>query len=535
MPLRHSYPVCGASKLTDFNRLGQDEVPTLQVRRRLLAENAISSLKYVLSGMLLSMPDKPKYKDTPSSRTYYRHSEMSEWIQTLLKTYDAAASSADSVKMDQAEEQAEKETQDDGSCADPSETQNDEDRGESFFHSVGPTGRFDGMPSGVRYDPSAVYIRIRQKYVDKRTLDFFDLPWTIPKVCYVASIGVLLVLTIKQEDPQYFVVWKSMGLGECERLFEHTKRLRISDDMKKIKSNCAVDCLLGRWMNAKPVVAPETAQSKERAKELVAFEKDLAKLAKNEDRPRRQIYIDEPIEERHKPRINRRIGQTTDYWKSWVPNGILLQSLKTAGWRPVYVRGSETGQTWFYGGQVIHVRRFTEDYNPREQAPKTEDIAKDGREYLIIGKEWLEEEAINRHGYEHRSMESSWALDPRLTWSDIDILVGATSAFREDRLFRKFRALPGGDLPGLPRFAMPSEEYLQGPRVPSPRSAAFNEYHAVPMRAEAPRFEAGLAKHFPHRLDDVVEESEPSVHEAPASALRSPDLESHHSFVEVDE
>jgi hypothetical protein len=132
--------------------------------------------------------------------------------------------------------------------------------------------------------------------------------------------------------------------------------------------------------------------------------------------PRERVYVS-----RRAPRYRHDllpVTSKTEYWRSWAgQTATLNNALKFAGWLPVYMRGTDNGQTWFYGGEVIHVRRFNEDYTPQDEPLKVEKGAPEVKEYLIIGTEWIEEETLLRHGFQFQLLPSGhYSLDPRLTW-----------------------------------------------------------------------------------------------------------------------
>ena len=77
---------------------------------------------------------------------------------------------------------------------------------------------------------------------------------------------------------------------------------------------------------------------------------------------------------------------------------------------------TDNGQTWFYGADTVHIRRFTDDYTPQDGPLKLQDGG-ETREFLIIGTEWMEEEALQRLGFQYKLLPSGhYSLDPRLTW-----------------------------------------------------------------------------------------------------------------------
>lgn len=140
-------------------------------------------------------------------------------------------------------------------------------------------------------------------------------------------------------------------------------------------------------------------------------------------------------------------------------------------------------------------------------------------EYLIMSAEWVEEEAIQRFGFQFEVLPSGHlSLDPRLTWGDLELLVGATSTFREERLYRKYRSLPGGDLHEPRRLAIPGFDFLHGPSLPERNKTAKADLEVELRRVPPP---TTFSQHISTRLDHVVEEH------------TTPSAESQDSFVEV--
>jgi hypothetical protein len=120
------------------------------------------------------------------------------------------------------------------------------------------------------------------------------------------------------------------------------------------------------------------------------------------------------------------VTSKTEYWRSWEGQSATLHNaLNFAGWKPVYMRGTDAGQTWFYGEVVVHIRRFTDAYTPQDGAIEVEKEAEKlgVKEYLIIGSEWIEEEALSRHGFQFQVLPSGhYSLDSRLTWVCIHLI-----------------------------------------------------------------------------------------------------------------
>ncbi|KAF2435936.1 hypothetical protein EJ08DRAFT_295596 [Tothia fuscella] len=340
----------------------------------------------------------------------------------------------------------------------------------------------DGMPAHVRHNPDQVYAKIHKKDLDERTLDFYGLPWSMVK-----------------DDPNYFIIWKPMEIWECDNLFDHTKKLRINEEQASINVKAVVRMLLNRWTNVETnlqAVVPTPQDD-----DFRCFEKVLQELVKQDEKPIRDVFNRPIIRERSfspprrmrsysPPRVSRapmpvarsqripphqRHGRPiyrdqeskTEYWRPWGDQiAQLYSSLKYRGWQPVYMRGTDAGQTWFYGPDVVHVRRFKDDYTPQEGAMKPEDGITKTQEYLIISTEWIEEEALARIGFQYQLLETGfYSLDPRITWGDIELLLGATSTFREERLYRKYRSLPNGDLYESREIAVPGADFLHGPKL----------------------------------------------------------------------
>lgn len=386
------------------------------------------------------------------------------------------------------------------------------------------------MPAHIRHRPDRVYSKIHKKDIDERSLSFYGLPWSKLK-----------------DDPNYYIIWKSMEVWECENLFVHTKKLRINEEQALIKPNEVVDTLLRKWAQVDPESIPAIpVKSNEADREQ--FEKDLQELKEQHEKPRefaRPVREREFVRERSfspppsrlppPRRVLRELDAKTEYWRPWGQQSAQLSSsLKSRGWMPIYMRGagkthstithptvltkSGSGQTWFYGPTVAHVRRFDESYTPQEGPMKLENDSED-REYLIMSAEWIEEEALQRFGFQFELLPSGhFSLDPRLTWGDLELLVGATSTFREERLYRKYRSLPGGDLHEPRRLAVPESDFLHGPALPVRAKVVKPDLKVDLGRVSSP---PTFAYQIPTRLDDVIEEHQ------------TPSTDSHDSFVEI--
>lgn len=133
-------------------------------------------------------------------------------------------------------------------------------------------------------------------------------------------------------------------------------------------------------------------------------------------------------------------------------------------------------------------------------------------EYLIISVEWIEEEAIQRFGFQSEVLPSGhFSLDPRLTWGDLELLVGATSTFREERLYRKYRSLPGGDLHAPRCLAVPELDFLHGPSLPNRNKTAKADLERELRRVPPP---PAFSQRIPTQSHDVIEENAIPSHES---------------------
>jgi hypothetical protein len=290
-----------------------------------------------------------------------------------------------------------------------------------------------------------------------------------------------------------------MDLFEIDILFAHTKKHRFMKVQSSISTQAVIKFLLHQWVNPETDI-PSDATPFTHDEETRRFEKDLQELVDQDTNPstdpvgrrliRERSYSPPPAPLRRfppPPRFNRPRNymrdpesSKTEYWRPWgSQSSDLYASLRCRGWQPVYMRGTDAGQTWFYGQDVVHVRRFTGDYTPQEDPiakpsgtkpvhpkPAETEPKPATTEYLIISTEWIEEEATQRIGFAYQVLPSGYvSLDPRITWGDIRLLIGATSTFREERLYRKYRSLPGGDLCETKSVAVPHGDFLHGPKL----------------------------------------------------------------------
>jgi hypothetical protein len=201
---------------------------------------------------------------------------------------------------------------------------------------IGADPSLDGMPTHIRHRPDRVYAKIHKNDIDEQSLSFYGLPWSKLK-----------------DDPNYYIIWKSMEVWECDNLFIHTKKRRINEEQALIKPKEVVDSLLRKWAQATPefipVIVSTTVES-----EREQFEKDLQELKEQDEKPkdilrpvRERSFIRErsfsPPPTRLPPprRVVRELDAKTEYWRPWGEQSAqLFSSLKSRGWLPVYMRGN---------------------------------------------------------------------------------------------------------------------------------------------------------------------------------------------------
>ena len=117
---------------------------------------------------------------------------------------------------------------------------------------------------------------------------------------------------------------------------------------------------------------------------------------------------------------------------------------KFMGLTPLYLRGSDAGQTWYRGADPVYMIEFTESYNGEiSHAPTCTG------QYLLISKFWVDVEALDRFGFQYAACPSSYFyLDPSLSWESVEALVSFTFYLREVDTFRTFGQLKGPSLAG---------------------------------------------------------------------------------------
>lgn len=125
------------------------------------------------------------------------------------------------------------------------------------------------------------------------------------------------------------------------------------------------------------------------------------------------------------------------------PQSELLESLKSKGWKPLYLRMSEAGQTYFLGNQPVHVNFFKPQYRPQlEPSQNSPSPNASQNEHLIIGRDLVDEYVLEEFGFEFKTTNSGgYALDFRLTANDVDTLINRSFMMRETGFRRQYRQL----------------------------------------------------------------------------------------------
>lgn len=121
---------------------------------------------------------------------------------------------------------------------------------------------------------------------------------------------------------------------------------------------------------------------------------------------------------------------------------------------PLYLRGSDAGQTWYLGDDPVYIIEFQEGYEMDvAAATKTTigDTPGNSNSYLLVGHLWIETEALDKFGLKYKECAAEgYYLDPSLTSHDIQALVDFSFALREIGVFRKFEATPSSLFPCPP-------------------------------------------------------------------------------------
>jgi hypothetical protein len=379
------------------------------------SEAVVNTLKRVIRDLKCSQSRDSKPFGVALKRAK-THSAITEFLDALLVVDVAVAadtpSGADETENN--DDEAKEEVKEKSMQKRPEKSAEQRDPVHVTHYNADPLE--DGMPEYLHHNPDNVYAKVHVNDVDTRSMLFYDLPFSKAK-----------------GDSNYYIIWKPMEMWECENLFQHTKKLRINEQHAAIQPKDVIKNLLVRWMGVEASGVNTEGKTTTGLEEL---DRDLEELKAQDERRRmhdRPIVRERSWSPPRAPRehllpVSRRLPRyrsdrlaptsKTEYWRSWGgQTATLHNSLKWAGWEPIYMRGTDAGQTWFYGANVVHVRRFTEEYTPQDGTMQAEEGAAEIKEYLIVGAEWIEEEALVRHGFQFQLLPSGhYSLDSRLTW-----------------------------------------------------------------------------------------------------------------------
>ncbi|CBX94530.1 predicted protein [Plenodomus lingam JN3] len=205
----------------------------------------------------------------------------------------------------------------------------------------------------------------------------------------------------------------------------------------------------------------------------------------------------------------------------------LLSTMKQAGWKPFYVRASETGQTFFYGEQPIHTYIFEPHHKPQLKVPTNASSTHS----VVINTAFIEHTALMELGHRSKSDDSGvYILDGRLTHGDIEDLIERSFSIRETRYRKEYRrmawqqeveddsdtATEGGFTGSL---HSPSSDYS------GDRKAVYSEPQFQPQtstQTSLPGSRAGEVRPFhPSTLED---DDVPSLRSGRSPSLTSPSI-----------
>ncbi|KAH7126923.1 hypothetical protein B0J11DRAFT_433272 [Dendryphion nanum] len=132
--------------------------------------------------------------------------------------------------------------------------------------------------------------------------------------------------------------------------------------------------------------------------------------------------------------------RSTILWQGRViPSGSdLLRTVRLMGWKPIYARKSEGGQTIFLGTDPVHVYMFEPSYKPQYDAPSMPSAS----DIIMIGTDVVEEDALRELDFKFQLTDNgAYILDPTLTAIDIEALVELSFSKRENKIRRTYRAI----------------------------------------------------------------------------------------------
>jgi hypothetical protein len=158
------------------------------------------------------------------------------------------------------------------------------------------------------------------------------------------------------------------------------------------------------------ILLPATFGSSARNTELQLSLERFGLSARSED-----LELDHYDTSSQSDNVDGAIVRSSVFWEapSLSLGSELLNTYRTYGWRPPYVRSSASGHTHFLGSQPIHAYFFKPDYKPQFTSG---DLSVD-TERIIIDKALIHEYALRELGHEFEEIEAgSYSLDGRLQY-----------------------------------------------------------------------------------------------------------------------
>ncbi|KAF2790029.1 hypothetical protein K505DRAFT_377814 [Melanomma pulvis-pyrius CBS 109.77] len=152
----------------------------------------------------------------------------------------------------------------------------------------------------------------------------------------------------------------------------------------------------------------------------------------------------------------------------------LLGTLRFRNWKPFYIRKSDAGQTYFLGSQPVHVHFFKPEYQPQFKESRTPSDT----ECILIAKDMVEEYALLEFGFPVKPMDSgNYALDCRLTVSDIEALIDRSFMIRETHFRRQHRQLQWAPYNTISNTADEDPEPSLASEMTTITKTASEDYH----------------------------------------------------------
>ncbi|KAF1838994.1 hypothetical protein BDW02DRAFT_644118 [Decorospora gaudefroyi] len=115
----------------------------------------------------------------------------------------------------------------------------------------------------------------------------------------------------------------------------------------------------------------------------------------------------------------------------------LYTTLLQCGWKPIYMRSCDQGQTWFHGAHPIHIRFLTPAYIPQLQLHSDTPTATPANARVLVGTDIIDEAALQLLHIEYQVCDEQpgfWVLEADMTYDDICALVSTSFMLRETRL-----------------------------------------------------------------------------------------------------